>query len=232
MKTLVSVRSLLLAAVLFSSPLCQFAGPSLLAQSATTTAKVGILNREQAGAVLPEKVFYRGLSAPIQARNSAGVRFADSKLVLTALVDTSGYSTAVKETYQAYLITEVPLKVGDKMLAPGLTATASSRTIRWWCWTLARTSCLPPRRHAMRRCRGRIRCRCCPTRVHRVVTASTLAAATSRLKPRRSRTRCRGRISLRGAWRLRSFCFPSSAMLPDRLPVKRHRRIWMRRSPL
>jgi hypothetical protein len=119
MKTPFSVRSMLLAAALFSSPLCQYSGTSLLAQSATTTAKVGILNREQAGAILPEKVFYRGLSAPIQARNSAGVRFADSKMVLTALVDTSGYSTAVKEKYQAYLITEVPLMFGDKTLPPG-----------------------------------------------------------------------------------------------------------------
>jgi hypothetical protein len=119
MKTLVSVRSMLLAAALFSSPLSLHFATTLQAQSATAAVKAGILNREQAGAILPEKVFYRGLSAPIQARNSGGVRFADSKLVLTALVDTSGYSTAVKETYQAYLITEVPLMLGDKTLAPG-----------------------------------------------------------------------------------------------------------------
>jgi hypothetical protein len=120
MKSLVVVRSTLLAAALL---------PSLLALSVTTTpvsaqstaaqAHAGILNRDQAGAILPEKVFYRGQSAPIQARNSAGVRFADSMLVLAALVDTSGYSSTVKETYQAYLITEIPLMVGDKTLAPG-----------------------------------------------------------------------------------------------------------------
>ena len=119
MKTLFPVRSMLLAAALFCSPLALFCCTALQAQTTNPAAKAGILNREQAGAILPEKVFYRGLSAPVQARNSGGVRFADSKLVLTALVDTSGYSTSVKETYQAYLITEVPLVLGDKTLAPG-----------------------------------------------------------------------------------------------------------------
>ena len=119
MKTVISVRSMLFAAVLLCSPFALYSGTALQAQSSTATAKVGILNREQAAAILPEKVFYRGLSAPIQARNSGGVRFADSKLILAALVDTSGYSTAVKETYQAYLISEVPLMLGDQRLAPG-----------------------------------------------------------------------------------------------------------------
>lgn len=119
MTTLVSVRSILFAAALICSPISSVCIPALQAQSTTAAVKAGILNREQAGAILPEKVFYRGQSAPIQARNSAGVRFADSMLVLAALVDTSGYSSTVKETYQAYLITEVPLMLGDKTLAPG-----------------------------------------------------------------------------------------------------------------
>jgi hypothetical protein len=119
MNTVISVRSILFATALLCSPFALYSDPVLQAQSSSAPAKVGILNREQAAAILPEKVFYRGLSAPIQARNSGGVRFADSKLVLTALVDTSGYSTAVKEKYQAYLITEVPLTLGDQKLAPG-----------------------------------------------------------------------------------------------------------------
>ena len=119
MKVLLGVRSWLLAASLLPCLFNPIFPHPAQAQSPTAQTKAGILNREQAGAILPEKVFYRGLSAPIQARNSAGVRFADSKLVLAALVDTSGYSSTVKETYQAYFITEVPLTVGDKALAPG-----------------------------------------------------------------------------------------------------------------
>ena len=42
-------------------------------------------------------------------RNTGGVHFADGLFVLTGLVDNSGYSTAIRAKYQAYLITEVTL---------------------------------------------------------------------------------------------------------------------------
>lgn len=119
MKALPPIRYFLLSLALLPCPALLLPTSAVHAQGATAAAPAGILNREQAGAILPEKVFYRGLSAPIQARNSAGVRFPDSKLLLAALVDTSGYSTAVKESYQAYLIVEVPVLIGDKKLAPG-----------------------------------------------------------------------------------------------------------------
>jgi hypothetical protein len=42
---------------------------------------------------------------------------------LMALVDTSGYSSGIQQRYQAYLITEVPLQLGDgsdaRKLVPG-----------------------------------------------------------------------------------------------------------------
>lgn len=44
-------------------------------------------------------------------------------LTLVALVDTSGYSSGIQQRYQAYLITEVPLEVGEgsdaRRLVPG-----------------------------------------------------------------------------------------------------------------
>jgi hypothetical protein len=79
----------------------------------------GILNRDQAGPLLPPSVFYHGQVAPIQTRNSAGYRDAGGKLILAGLVDTSGYASSIQQTYQGYLITEVPLRLGDKTLAPG-----------------------------------------------------------------------------------------------------------------
>ncbi len=79
----------------------------------------GILTRSEAAAILPPSVFFRGQSATIQGRNSAGIKRADGKLVLVTLVDTGGYSTAVQETYQAYLLNEVPLTFGDQTLPPG-----------------------------------------------------------------------------------------------------------------
>jgi hypothetical protein len=115
-----SLRTILIFAAL--SATCASSNISLLAQTGTSATQhhdLGVLDRAQAAAVLPTAVFYKGQSAPTQARNSAGIRFPGDKLVLTALVDTSGYSSAVQQTYQGYLLNEVQLKIGDKTLAPG-----------------------------------------------------------------------------------------------------------------
>ena len=107
-----------LGTICATSNLCAFA------QSGTTAAQhhdltPGVLDRQQAAALLPSSVYYKGQSAPVQARNSAGIRFPGDKLALTALVDNSGYSSAVQQTYQGYLLNETRLKIGDKILAPG-----------------------------------------------------------------------------------------------------------------
>jgi hypothetical protein len=70
--------------------------------------------------LMPASVFYRGQAATTQLRNSGGVKFADGFYVLTTLVDTSGYSSEVSSKYQAYFITEVPIKVGGQDLAAGV----------------------------------------------------------------------------------------------------------------
>ena len=70
--------------------------------------------------LLPASVYYRGQQAPTQLRNSGGVKFADGSFVLATLVDTSGYSTGVAGKYQAYFITEVPIKVGGQSLPAGV----------------------------------------------------------------------------------------------------------------
>jgi hypothetical protein len=95
------------------------AAQSASASTAKTEAAPGVLDRNQAAAILPKSVFYKGLSATVQGRNSAGIRFGDGDLVLVALVDTSGYSSAVQQTYQAYLLNGVRLKIGNKVLPPG-----------------------------------------------------------------------------------------------------------------
>ena len=69
--------------------------------------------------VLPDRVFFRGQSAPVQARNAGGVHYPDDFYVLAMLVDNSGYSTGIREKYQAYFITEVPLEIGGQTLKPG-----------------------------------------------------------------------------------------------------------------
>ena len=69
--------------------------------------------------IFPEHVFFRGQSAPVQFRNSGGVHFADDLYVLAGMVDSSGYSTAIKEKYQAYLLNEVTLEIAGQTLKPG-----------------------------------------------------------------------------------------------------------------
>jgi hypothetical protein len=69
--------------------------------------------------LFPEHVFFRGQVAPAQLRNTGGVHFADDLYVLAGLVDNSGYSTAIKEKYQAYLLSEVNLEFGGQTLKPG-----------------------------------------------------------------------------------------------------------------
>jgi hypothetical protein len=69
--------------------------------------------------IFPERVFFRGQSAPVQFRNSGGVHFADDLYVLAGRVDSSGYSTGIKEKYQAYLLNEVTLEIAGQTLKPG-----------------------------------------------------------------------------------------------------------------
>jgi hypothetical protein len=91
----------------------------LFAQGPAPITSAHVLTREQAGRVLPPSVFFRGQTANIQSRNSAGIQLPGGKLVLFALVDSSGYSSAIQQTYQAYLITEVSVTLGDQVLGPG-----------------------------------------------------------------------------------------------------------------
>jgi hypothetical protein len=88
---------------------------SMMAQGSDTVLKPTDMEK-----LLPAKVYYRGQSATTQIRNSGGVKFADGFFVLAALVDTSGYATDVQSKYQAYFITEVPIKLGGEKLAAGI----------------------------------------------------------------------------------------------------------------
>jgi len=67
----------------------------------------------------PETVFFRGQTAPVQMRNAGGVHFGDDAYVLAGMVDNSGYSSGLRQKYQAYLLTEVPLQIGGQTVKPG-----------------------------------------------------------------------------------------------------------------
>ncbi len=94
----------------------------VLLAPALGTAQTGdtILKPVDTQKLLADKVYYKGQSAPSQLRNSGGVKFSDGYYVLSTLVDTSGYSSDVAAKYQAYFITEVPLKIGGHTLPAGI----------------------------------------------------------------------------------------------------------------
>jgi hypothetical protein len=93
-----------------------------IASGVTASAASGdtVLTAAEATKLLPASVFFRGQSATTQLRNSGGVKFADGMFVLATLVDTSGYSSDVQQKYQAYFITEVPIKIEGHDLAAGI----------------------------------------------------------------------------------------------------------------
>ncbi|HEU4634670.1 MAG TPA: hypothetical protein VFS41_00720 [Edaphobacter sp.] len=96
-----------------------FAAAQASTQTSAPTANSTILKATEAAALLPPAVFFRGQSASVQARNSAGIRLSKDALLLVTLVDTSGYSTSVQQKYQAYLITESPVMIGGHRLPAG-----------------------------------------------------------------------------------------------------------------
>jgi len=78
-----------------------------------------ILTGDQVSKVAPNSFFFAGQSAAVQVRNTAGLKNSAGKLALAGLVDTSGYSTAIQEKYQGFLITETKLSFDGATLDPG-----------------------------------------------------------------------------------------------------------------
>ena len=78
-----------------------------------------LLTSDELKKAVPAEFFFGGQKATVQLRNAAGFQLADGKMALAALVDASGYSTAVQQKYQGMLITEVKLNIGGSELAPG-----------------------------------------------------------------------------------------------------------------
>lgn len=86
---------------------------------AAQQVKPGLLSTDEIKKAVPATYFFRGQSAPVQLRNSAGFSGADGKLVLAGLVDASGYASDVQAKYQGFLITEVKLNIEGTELQPG-----------------------------------------------------------------------------------------------------------------
>ncbi len=91
----------------------------LLGAAASQQASKHLLSADELKKAVPADFFFRGQKAPVQFRNAVGFQLADGKMMLAALVDASGYSTAIQQKYQGFLITETKLDLGGSTLAPG-----------------------------------------------------------------------------------------------------------------
>lgn len=78
-----------------------------------------LLTGDQVKKLAPTNYYFAGQSAAVQVRNTAGLKNSSGKVVLAGLVDTSGYSSAIAEKYQGFLITETKLTFDGATLDPG-----------------------------------------------------------------------------------------------------------------
>jgi hypothetical protein len=92
---------------------------ALLGAGFAQQAAQHLLSADEVKRMTPTEYFFRGQKAPVQVRNSTGVQLANGAVVMAALVDSSGYSTAIQQKYQGLLITEVKLNIGGADLPPG-----------------------------------------------------------------------------------------------------------------
>ena len=111
-------RSFVLA-LLLASPSLAFTQTASPAIAVSEQQPSGLLSAALTEKLLPPSVLYKGQQAPVQTRNSGAIRYPDGALVITSLVDSSGYSTGVREKYQFFLYTERTLSFGGKTLQPG-----------------------------------------------------------------------------------------------------------------
>ena len=84
----------------------------------TSQQPAGILSPASTEKLLPAAILFKGQLAPVQARNSGAVRHADGTMTIVSLVDSSGYSSGVRERFQFFLYTETPLELAPNKVLP------------------------------------------------------------------------------------------------------------------
>jgi hypothetical protein len=94
-------------------------GMVILAAVALGQASGQILTGDQVKKIAPGTYYFAGQSAAVQERNTAGFKNSAGKVTLAGMVDTSGYSTAIAEKYQGFLITETKLSFEGATLDAG-----------------------------------------------------------------------------------------------------------------
>lgn len=85
----------------------------------TASQQTSVLSPTQIQGLFPAAVYFSGQMATVQLRNAGGVRWSEGKQTLFGMVDASGYSTGMRERYQFYILSDVPVNIGGKRLPAG-----------------------------------------------------------------------------------------------------------------
>ena len=104
---------------MFSAVLMLSLAMTALAQEKAQDKKPGVLTGAELKVVVPTTYFFDDQVAPVQARNTIGLRSKDGRIVTAGLVDNSGYSTDIAQKYQGYLITAKKITIEGQSLNPG-----------------------------------------------------------------------------------------------------------------
>jgi len=99
--------------------------PGIAQEASTPRPTAGILLPAEMQTLLPALVYFQRQVATIQLRNSSGVRSPEGKLTMFAMVDAGGYSSAIRDRYQFYVISDTAIISGESGLLPERMALAS-----------------------------------------------------------------------------------------------------------
>jgi hypothetical protein len=78
-----------------------------------------ILTEKELAGVVPASFYLEGKSATTQMYNATAIRFGEKRHLIATLVDMSGYATAVREKIEGFLVTDIPVRIGNKELGVG-----------------------------------------------------------------------------------------------------------------
>lgn len=99
---------------------CLLLFPFLGTSSAqATNEQEALLTPTQVQALFPATVYFGGQTTTVQMRNTGGVRWSEGKQTLFGMVDSGGYSSGVRDRYQFYILSDVPIEIGGKRLPAG-----------------------------------------------------------------------------------------------------------------
>ena len=78
-----------------------------------------VLEENELAKLVPTSFYFAGQSASTQMRNAAAAKIGKDRFVVVGMVDTSGYSTEISGKYEGFLITDSPIRLGNKRLGTG-----------------------------------------------------------------------------------------------------------------